>query len=146
MTSDLYEHVSIQDGPIDIEMLQKLSSNSDYLYEHQFSGYMSVLGVVRDRGLTFRIGHAKLINTGADVQVANIYFNRPFLPGMRPVVFLSGNTDQRPRWFMASRGLDGRAIPDHRGFHLIISQAPFPGQIEMQGEQYVSYLAIAPSG
>jgi hypothetical protein len=145
MTSDLYEHVSIGDGPIDVETLQKLSSNQDYLYENQFSGYFNILGIVRDKGLTFRIGHAKLINTADQQQVANVYFNRPFLPGMRPVVFTSAQVDQRNKVYVATRGLDGRAIPDHRGFHLIASQDESDTS-EFAGEQYISYMAIAPSG
>src|SRR6185436_4066074 len=145
MTSDLYEHVSWGDGPIDVEFLQKMASNSDYLYEHQFNGYFNMLGIVRETGLTFRIGHAKLINTEDQQQVANVYFNRPFLPGMRPAVFISVQTDQHNRVYIATRGLDGRAIPDHRGFHLIASQEE-TDETDFAGEQYVSYFAIAPSG
>ncbi len=145
MSSDLYEHISWGDGPVDLDNLQKMVSNSDYLYEHQFNGYFNMLGIVRETGLTFRIGHAKLINTSDQQQVANVYFNRPFLPGMRPAVFISGQVDQRNKLYMATRGLDGRAIPDHRGFHLIVSQDE-SDSTEFAGEQYVSYFAIAPSG
>jgi len=145
MTSDLYEHVSWGDGPIDVQFLQKMASNSDYLYEHQFNGYFNMLGIVRETGLTFRIGHAKLINTEDNQQIANVWFNRPFLPGMRPAVFTSIQTDQRNKVYIGTRGLDGRAIPDHRGFHLIAAQDDAPGT-EFSGEQYVSYFAIAPSG
>lgn len=146
MTSEMYERVTFGQGPIDSDMLNKLSSNQDYLYEHMVTGYYNILGVTRETGLTFRVGHAKLINQSDVSQVHNIYFNRPFLPGTRPAVFLTLSVDHHWSIFFAATGLDGRAIPDHRGFRMFISKSSDWPWEQFAGEQYLSYLAIAPTG
>ena len=119
MTSDMYERVSFGQGPIDSDILNKLSSNQDYLYEHMLTGYYNILGVTRETGLTFRVGHVKLLNQSDWIQSHNVYFNRPFLPGIRPAIFLSLSTEFHWYLVFGSRGLDGRAIADHRGFQLL---------------------------
>ena len=146
MTSDMYERVSFGQGPIDSDILNKLSSNQDYLYEHMLTGYYNILGVTRETGLTFRVGHVKLLNQSDWIQAHNVYFNRPFLPGIRPAVFLSLNMEFHWYLFFGCRGLDGRAIPDHRGFHLSVGKSHDWPHEQFAGEQYISYLAIAPTG
>lgn len=146
MTSDIYERVSFGEGPLDVDLLKKVSSNQDYLYEHMLTGYYNMLGVVRETGLTFRVGHAKLIGQNDWFQFANVYFNRPFLPGTRPAIFLSLAVNEHWYLHLATTGLDGRAIADHRGFRLRVGKTHDWGHEQFAGEQYVSYLAIAPSG
>lgn len=143
MTSDMYERVSFGSGPIETDLLNKLSANQDYLYEHMLTGYLNILGVTRETGLTFRVGHTKLLNQSDNLQVHNVYFNRPFLPGTRPAVFLTLSADRSGIIDYFVRGLDGRAIPDHRGFHLVAHQNT---SSQFAGEQYISYLAIASTG
>lgn len=139
----MYERVTFGQGPIDSDILNKLSSNQDYLYEHMLTGYYNILGVTREEGLTFRVGHAKLVNQSDALQVHNVYFNRPFLPGTRPAVFLTLSADRAGIMDYFVRGLDGRAIPDHKGFHLVAHRN---ADNQFTGEQYISYLAIAPTG
>jgi len=146
VTSETYERVSFGQGPIDSDILNKLSSNQDYLYEHMVTGYYNMLGVARETGLTFRVGHVKLINQSDWIQSHNVYFNRPFLPGTRPAVFLSLNCDAHWYLFYGTKGLDGRAIPDHRGFHLAVGKSHDWAHEQFAGQQYISYLAIAPTG
>lgn len=139
----MYERVTFGQGPIDSDILNKLSSNQDYLYEHMVTGYYNLLGVTRETGLTFRVGHAKLINQSYALQVHSVYFNRPFLPGIRPAVFLTLSADGHGIMDYFARGLDGRAVPDHRGFSLIVHRN---AENQFVGEQYISYLALAPTG
>lgn len=146
MTSDMYERVTFGQGPIDSDTLNKVSSNQDYLYEHMVTGYYNMLGATRETGLTFRVGHVKMINQPDVFQLHTVYFNRPFLPGARPAVFLTVMTDQHWQFFHGVTGLDGRAIPDHRGFQLRIAKTLDWGHELYHGEQYMAYLAIAPSG
>lgn len=146
MTSDIYKRVVAGQGPIDSELLNDLASNQDYLYEHMVTGYYNMLGVTRETGLTFRVGHAKLINQSDVFQFHNVYFNRPFLPGTRPAVFLQLQTEEHWYIFLGVTGLDGRAIPDHRGFRMRVGKSLDWGHEQFAREQYVSYLAIAPSG
>lgn len=146
MTSDIYERINYGDGPIDAELLNKGVSNSDYLYEHMVTGYYNVLGVTRETGLSFRVGHAKLINQDDVFQLHSVFFNKPFLPGTRPAVFLTLHSDQAWYIFLAVTGLDGRAIPDHRGFRMRVGKSLDWPSNQFVGEQYVSYLAIAPTG
>lgn len=146
MTSDSYERVTFGQGPLDSDVLNRLSSNQDHLYERMVTGYYDMLGVTRETGLTFRVGHAKLVNQSDWYQYHNIYFNRPFLPGTRPAVFLTMSSDQHWYIFHAVQGLDGRAIPDHRGFKMIVGKMHDWAYELYDREQYISYLAIAPSG
>lgn len=146
MTSDMYERVNFGPGPVDEELLNKLASNADYLYEHMVTGYYNILGTARETGLNFRVGNAKLIGTSDWIQSASVYFNKPFLPGIRPAIFLSSATDAHFYFHLATRGLDGRAIADHRGFQLFVGKTHDWPHEQFAGEQYVSYLAIAPSG
>lgn len=146
MTSDIYERVAFGQGPIDSDLLNKLSGNQDYLYEHMVTGYYNILGVTRETGLTFRVGHAKLINQSDVFQTHNVYFNRPFLPGTRPAVFLTLSSDTHWYLFFCAKGLDGRAIPDHRGFQLVVGKSLDWPHEQFANEQYISYLAIAPTG
>lgn len=139
----MYERVSFGAGPIDSDLLNKLAANQDYLYEHMVTGYYNLLGVTRETGISFRVGHVKLINQDYVLQGHNVYFNRPFLPGTRPAVFLTLNADQHGLMDFFVKNLDGRAVPDHRGFHIIVHRNS-PGQYA--GEQYLNYLAIAPTG
>ncbi len=143
MTSDMYERVTFGQGPIDSDILNKLSANQDYLYEHMITGYYNILGVTRETGLTVRVGHVKLLNQTDSLQGHSVYFNRPFLPGTRPAVFLTLSSDRHGIMDYFVMGLDGRAIPDHRGFHLIAYQDRTD---QFALEQYISYLAIAPTG
>jgi len=144
--SDMYERVSFGQGPLDSDQLNKLAGNQDYLYEHMVTGYYNMLGVTRETGLTFRVGHAKLINQSDVFQFHTVYFNRPFLPGTRPAVFLSLSMDAHWYLFFAVQGLDGRAIPDHRGFKLAVGKSHDWAHEQFDREQYISYLAIAPTG
>jgi hypothetical protein len=146
VTSDNYERVNFGQGPIDSDILNQLSANQDYLYEHMVTGYYNILGVTRETGLTFRVGHAKLLNQSDIFQVHNVYFDRPFLPGTRPAVFLTLSMDQHWYLFYAVQGLDGRAIPDHRGFRLVVGKSKDWQHEQFDREQYISYLAIAPTG
>lgn len=146
MTSDSYERVTFGQGPIDVDALNKLSSNQDHLYERMITGYYDMLGVTRETGLTFRVGHAKLVNQSDVFQTHNVYFNRPFLPGVRPAVFLTLSSDQNWYLFFCVSGLDGRAIPDHKGFRLVVGKSLDWSHEQFDREQYISYLAIAPSG
>lgn len=142
----MYERISFGSGPVDDELLNKQVSNTDYLYDHMVTGYYNMLGVARETGLSFRVGHAKLINQSDVFQFHNVYFNKPFLPGTRPAVFLTLATSNHWYIFHAVSGLDGRAIPDHRGFKMYVGKSLDWGHEQFAAEQYVSYLAIAPSG
>lgn len=139
----MYERVSFGQGPIDADLLNKLSANQDYLYEHMITGYYNILGVTRETGLTARVGHVKLINQSDVLQTHNVYFNRPYLPGTRPAIFLTLSSNRHGLMDYFVRGLDGRAIPDHRGFHLVAART---ADNQFAEEQYISYLAIAPTG
>lgn len=139
----MYERVSFGNGPIDSDLLNKLSANQDYLYEHMLTGYYNMLGTTRETGLSFRVSHVKLVNQSDSLQSHNVYFNRPFLPGIRPAVFLTLSADGHGIMDYFVMGLDGRSIPDHRGFHLL---AHSDRNDQFVGEQYISYLAIAPTG
>lgn len=146
MTSDMYERISFGQGPIDTDLLNKLSSNQDYLYEHMITGYYNMLGVTRETGLTFRVGHVKMLNQEDVFQFHNVYFNRPFLPGTRPAVFMQLTCDAHWYIFTGVQGLDGRALPNHQGFRMRIGKSLDWSHNQFAGEQYMSYLAIAPTG
>lgn len=129
--------------------LNDMVGNDDWLFQNQINGYYDVLGLVRDSGLTVRTGYAKGIATQADGYGLDVYYSRPFLPGVRPVIASSLAFGANSAMFIvhAIRGLDGQAIPDHRGFQIWCSQIRNSGApTKFVGDQYWSYIAIGTSG
>jgi len=143
----IYKRISWGKEAISSAKLNDMVRNMDYLYEKMITGYYNLYGVARETGLTIRAGHAKLPFTEAQGNGVVHYFPRPFLPGSRPAVVTSVNTDYYVRFFHAIRGLDGRAVPDHRGFYSIFNQDRLAGgPTEFQGDMYYTYIALAPNG
>lgn len=132
---------------LDVDKLNKMVANDNYLYQNMISGYYDVMGVVRDSGLSLRTGYAKIVNQEQQWQTMIINYARPFLPGTRPVVVTGLATDAYGEVFHAAKNLGGQAIPDHRGILLRCIAIRDPGgPSRFAGEQWCSYLAIGPNG
>jgi hypothetical protein len=133
--------------PITTSKINDMIGNSDWLFQNSVTAYYDALGIVRDSGLTMRTGYIKALKTeNAGVHIGS-YYARPFLPGARPVVVTGLACDNYFGILHAVKGLDGRAIPDHRGFNLMLWQHRDPGgPTKFQGDQNVSYISIAPTG
>lgn len=129
--------------------LNDMIANADYLFQNQINGYYDVLGLVRDSGLTIRAGYAKGLTTEAGGYGLDVYYSRPFLPGVRPVVLANlcfGHGDAMKIIF-AIQGLNGSAIPDHTGFQIWTTQfRDAGGPTKFTPGQYFSYIAIGNSG
>lgn len=127
--------------------LNDMIANNDWLFQNSVTAYYDALGVVRDSGLTLRTGYVKALKTENTGFFIGSYYSRPFLPGARPVVVTGMACDNYFGFLHAVKGLDGRAVPDHRGFNLMLWQLRDPGgPTKFQGDQNVSYIAIAPTG
>lgn len=133
--------------PMTTQKLNDLIANSDWLYQNSVTAYYDALGVTRDSGLSIRTGYIKALKTeNSGVFIGN-YYARPFLPGARPVVVTGMACDNYFGIIHAAKGFDGRAVPDHRGFTLMLWQMRDPGgPTKFQGDQNISYIAIAPTG
>lgn len=134
--------------PIFSSKLNQMIGNDDWLYQNMITGFYDVLGVARDNGLSIRVGHVKGINTANLSFFASHYYSRPFLPGTRPIVITGLLSANAMRIMTGVKGLDQRAIPDHRGFLVHFSQVVEAGGAanKFDGEFYVGYIAIAPNG
>ncbi len=132
--------------PITSAKLNDMIGNSDFLYDNKIDGYYNALGIARDSGLSIRTGYVKVANTANAGQAVGVYYTRPFLPGVRPVVITGLAIDSRWNIFHGVKGLDGRAIPESRGFtvHLWRDEGS-TGDIYV-GDQNIAYIAIAPNG
>lgn len=131
--------------PVSFDKLNDMVGNDDWLYQNMIQGYYDVLGVVRDSGLEMRIGHVKGIATDAASFFASNYYSRPFLPGARPIVNVTFHSATAMNVILGVRGLDNRAIPDHRGFNTHFSQIrPAGSPTKFFGEQMAGYMAVAP--
>lgn len=129
--------------------LNDMIGNSDWLYQNQINGYYDVLGLVRDSGLTIRTGYVKGIATENSGYGLNVYYSRPFLPGVRPVVVttMAFGTDAAMSIIHSIQGLNGSAIPDHTGFSIWTAQIrPAGAPTKFKGSQYFGYLALGTSG
>jgi hypothetical protein len=130
---------------VDTNKLNDMVANDDWLFQNMVTAYYDVLGVVRDSGLEMRVGHVKGIATEAGSFFASCYYSRPFLPGARPVVVPGVSSATAMLYILGTRGLDNRAIPDHRGFLCHFSQLrPTGAPTKFFGEQYAAYFSIAP--
>ncbi len=133
--------------PVTNDKLNDMINNMDYLYENMITGYYNMFGIARNTGLSIRAGAAKTQFTEDTNQFISHYFARPFLPGSRPIIVNGFNADAHWRVWGANRGLDGRAIPDHRGFMAMFNQVGYAGgPSQYTGEQFYTYLALAPNG
>lgn len=131
--------------PVTNTKLNDMIGNMDYLYENMITGYYNMFGLARTTGLSLRGGAVRLTYSENDIQAVNHYFPRPFSPGTRPVIVNGLNADLHFRIWGANRGLDGRAIPDHRGFLATFCQVRYPGGIsQYNNEQWFTYIALGP--
>lgn len=132
---------------IKTDKLNDMVANDDWLFQNSVTAFYNVLGVTRDSGLSIRTGYIKALATeNMGIFIAS-YYPRPFLPGARPVVLTSMACDNYFGLLHATKGLDGRAIPDHRGFNLMLWQLRDPGgPTKFKGDQNIGYLSIAPTG
>jgi hypothetical protein len=129
------------------DKLNDMVGNDDYLFEHMITGYYDNAGITRDTGLSIRCGYVKINNTNNTLYAAQVWFQRPFLPGVKPVITMAIAGDVTWAIWTGFSGLDGQSIPDHRGFSMHLEQYhEFPGQAtRFVGVEYVSYIAIGPS-
>lgn len=147
MSTNIYKRLSW--GPsetLSTDKLNDMVGNSDYLFNTSINGYYNVLGVTRDSGLSIRCGYIKAPNTANNYQALGLYYNRPFLPGVRPVVVIGLALTSRADIDWGVKGLDGQAIPDNRGFTLHLWHSDGSVGDVFTGDQNFSYIAIAPSG
>lgn len=133
--------------PVSNNKLNDMINNMDYLYEKMITGYYNMFGVTRETGLSIRVGAAKLPYSEANYLGVSHYFAKPFLPGTRPIIVSGFSTDMRWRIFMALRGFDGRAVPDHTGFVGVFTQDSDRSYgNQYMGEQWYTYIALGPNG
>lgn len=145
--ASIYKRLSWGQEPITTNKLNDMVGNSDYLYDHSVTALYDVLGITRDSGISIRCGYTKVVNTDNWYQALGVYYTRPFLPGVRPVVLTSLAIDSTAQLSYGIKGLDERAVPDHRGFTIHLWQDRFDADTtRFTGDQWVSWLAIAPSG
>lgn len=144
----VFKHIGWGPGEyVSTQKLNDMAANDDWLFQNALTGYYDVLGVVRDSGLSIRTGYIKALKTENMGVFIGSYYSRPFIPGVRPVVLTGMACDNYFGMLHATKGLDGRAIPDHRGFNLMLWQLRDPGgPTKFQGDQNISYVSIAPTG
>jgi hypothetical protein len=142
----MYERISWGYEQIESDKLNKMVANDDYLYQTMITGYYDVLGVVRDSGLEMRAAYVRGIATEAVSFFSSFYYSRPFLPGARPVIISSVVSGSAMNYIVGVRGLDNRAVPDHRGFLTHFTQLRDPGgPSKFTGvDQWAGFIAIAP--
>jgi hypothetical protein len=142
----VYKRINWEYEPVDKNKLNDMVGNDDWIYQNMVTGYYDVYGVVRDSGLELRSGYVKGINTEAVSFFVSLYYGRPFLPGARPVVTTGVTSGNAMNYIVGVRGLDNRAIPDHRGLLCHFTQLRDPGGPTKfaGGDQWVGIIAIAP--
>lgn len=141
----VYKRLNWAKEPVSSQKLNDMVGNDDFLFEKMITGYYNVAGIVRDSGLEIRTGFVKGIATQANSFWASHYYPKPFLPGARPVILCAVASASAMLYVLGTRGLDGRAIADHRGFLCHFSQLrPAGHPTKFYGEQWAAYVAIAP--
>lgn len=125
--------------------LNNMVQNDDYLHEHMITGVYETSGFLRETGLQCRAGRIRIPNTPAAGNFIRFTYPKPFAPGVKPIVTVTTSTATHWAWFSAIRNLDGSAMPGHDGFEVLLWQMVNPIFSEYQGEQYMNYIAIAPS-
>lgn len=143
--STSFTRINWGDEPITSDKLNDMVENDNYLFENTLSGFYDALGIIRDSGLTYRCGYINSIKTESLKQTIAFYYSKPFMPGARPVIITGEASSGLMAIFHAVRGLDNRAVPDHRGFNMIMSQYKDTPQSKFDGSQVFSYFAIAPT-
>jgi hypothetical protein len=142
----VYKRLNWGYEPIDTNKLNDMVGNDDWLFQNMVTAYYDVYGIVRDSGLELRTGYVRAINTEAVSFFSSFYYGRPFLPGARPVISTSVTSGNAMNYIVAVRGLDNRAVPDHRGFLCHFTQLRDPGGPTKfaGGDQWAGFIAIAP--
>jgi len=126
--------------------LNDMVGNDDWIFQNMVTAYYDALGVTRESGLSIRCGYIKALKTENMGVFIGSYYARPFLPGARPVVLTGMACDNYFGILHAVKGLDGRAVPDHRGFNLQLWQLrETGGPSKFSGDQQISYLSISPT-
>lgn len=148
MASDNFEDVLWGKEKISADKLNAMTANDRWVYEHAIQGYYDVYGIARETGLTIRAGYVKASPTESLSLFADHYFPKPFLPGTRPVIVLGFVSGGPLNIVVAARGLDGRGIPDHRGFRAHFTQLREEGGPTkfVGSDQWCSYIALGTNG
>lgn len=142
----VYKRLNWEYEPVDTNKLNDMVANDDWLFQNMVTAYYDVNGLIRDSGLEIRAGYVKAISTEAVSFFVSYYYGKPFLPGARPVIVSTPVSGNAMNYIITIRGLDNRAIPDHRGFLAHFTQLRDPGgPTKFQGgDQWVSFMALAP--
>lgn len=114
MAATPYRHASFNDGLLNVDKLQQLSNNGDWLFDHNtVVRYDYLRSVTRDTGIKIIAGKSGYAQTGMDWIDVPVYFGNFFNAACKPIVTATVETANRID--VKINGHDGAEI-DYRGF------------------------------
>lgn len=134
MTAQPYQNVTWPIGaPTDVDTLNKMTNNDQWLFEHMPTIQYTANGVKRNAGTKMIAGLTRWVaEHKAEYTVGglDVSFGSFFTPGCSPIVVATCSTASSPHKkyvTLCSLGNPGNEVIDHRGFRAYVHAAAWQG-------------------
>lgn len=119
MTSP-YKSVSWTEEPIDVDKLNQMTSNDQWLFENTLRTQFRSGGIVKSSGMKILSGIIVVLPNRGGVANNQVTFGNFFTAGCPVVCVVSANSPRQGRLHVWTSGLSDY-YPDHRGFRVFVS-------------------------
>lgn len=140
-----YVPVSWSGQPITVDILQRMATNDQALFEMKPSTVMRHVGVTRDRGMKILAGSTLFQPSNAWAQNVDLFFGNFFSAGCQPVVIANIYGYPQTATYIHPKGLGGTKLPDHRGFSVYVRSNERAGKGlggKLVHPFYIAYIAV----
>jgi hypothetical protein len=139
-----YKSVSWGDEPILKDKLNTMTNNDQWMFENMPRISYDAHSVRKTTGMKILAGKTLIPATSTNTIQIITYFNGYFSPGCNPIVTTGFNpTNGQNRYHVATYGLDGRLLTDHRGMLVTVSADEFSSEVRrITGPVWVNWIAV----
>lgn len=122
-----FKSVNFTDGAVDVQRLQQLTANQQYLNEQKIPIKWTRNEITKVGGLKIACGIVTIGPTTKNNPAIDVYFGSFFTAGCNPAVSVtySAYDSRQARVHVLTKGLgEGAFDPDHRGMQVILLADP----------------------
>jgi len=138
-----YTPVAWSKEPVSIEKLQQMVSNDQALFEMKPTTAIKHNGISRSKGMKILAGSQLFQPTKTFSTTSRIYFGNYFSAGCYPIVIAGLMSAPQTGLNVATKGIGGAKLVDHRGFEGYVWTDDRKGNKgTIQQPYYLTYIAV----